>query len=636
LLDANGRVWSYNQTLLGYQGLYPSWGPYSGGFTVPTTSQSVWGVDLDEAKVNSNAVESGMGDIQFWGINDTWGGENYGIPAGSYTPQVYALGYLQQGPPPNVSLSLSGNPTSISVHMYRGAGFQLSVYSTDWETPPVNTAWSWGNPTGYDFSGHPVGQEIDVGFYNNGTLVDFLGDSITALADGDTLRTSCLYQGGDAAAGCPSVTAGSVQAAGGGWDPTGSSGTIFLGAEGAYFGQELRAVAFVGGYTIGLFIFESAATLYGPFAPSLWLYPTAFAPGTYSLHAYTYGYTQNAPAVAYAQSTQVANLRINLVTGVNITLTILFKKEGMITPTAANMSVRVRLFNDVGTLVAEWMSSEGVYEGQSGNANSADGTSQYPFGPVTTVGGGRALEPTPTPLNTYDFLPAGTTTLQVLMAGLPQVPPFGEDGFYATPKGGYTSYGEPPGWGGTYFGDPIFTHRIYPENGGARMVACDFELDCYPNPGPTWNSTAYFPNSGILGKPEYQGGYLAEVDFVNWYAANEGATPNYNPPVGGLLMGESYHLIEGAPSASGVSFTEDAALNPAFLGHSLAANHLGPYSQNVWLILGPSEGGSASATFGVESNGLTSSNALIMASSLTSGQPQVATITTPKLHESAT
>jgi hypothetical protein len=197
-----------------------------------------------------------------------------------------------------------------------------------------------------------------------------------------------------------------------------------------------------------------------------------------------------------------------------------------------------------------------------------------------------------------------------LLAGLPQVPPFGEDAFYGTPKGGYTSYGEPPGWGGPYFGDPIFTHNTYPQNGGGRVEACDFELDCYPSPGPTWNATAYFPNSGMLGNPAYRGGYMAEVDFVNWYAANGGAPPNYNPPVGGLLMGESYHLIQGAPSESGVSFTEDGALNPAYLGHSLAANHLGPYSQTVWIILGASTGGSASATFEVESNGLTSGNIL--------------------------
>ena len=197
---------------------------------------------------------------------------------------MHILGYLEEDSPPTVSVALSGNPISISVHMYRGAGFQISIYSTDWETPPVNTAWSWGNPTGYDFSGNSVGQEIDVGFYDDGALVGFLGDSITSMAAANTLRTSCLYQGGDAGANCPGITASSVQAVGGGWDPVASSsGTVFQGAEGAYFGQELRAVGFVGGYTVGLFIFETAGSLYAPFAQSLWLYPTSFAPGAYSL-----------------------------------------------------------------------------------------------------------------------------------------------------------------------------------------------------------------------------------------------------------------------------------------------------------------------------------------------------------------
>jgi hypothetical protein len=142
------------------------------------------------------------------------------------------------------------------------------------------------------------------------------------------------------------------------------------------------------------------------------------------------------------------------------------------------------------------------------------------------------------------------------------------------------------------------------------MVSCGFELDCYANPGPNWNATAYFPNSGIPGKPNYQGGWTAEIDFVNWYASNSGNTPNYNPPVGGLLLGESYHLIQGTYATSGVSLTEDAALNPAYLGHTMAANHLGPYSQNVWHILGASPGGAASANFEVDSNGLTSTTVL--------------------------
>jgi len=610
VVDSNNQVWSYNQTLLGYRGLYPRQGAYSGGFAVPTTFNDIWGVDLDPAKVNAHAIESGVADIQFWGINDTWGGENYGIPAGTYTTQVYALGYMEQSPPPQVSITLSGNPLGVSDHVYRAAGFNITVYSVDWERPRVSRPWVWGNPTGFDFQGHSVGQEIDIGFYNNGTLTDFLGDSVTAIADANPLQTSCLYQGGDTGASCPDVTLTSVQAVGGGWDPVGMSGAAYVGANDAYFGQELRAPGLVGGYTDGLFIFEKTPFLFAPFGHTTWLYPTAFNAGQYDLRAYTYGYVQTTPAAAYAQINQIADISIQLIIGVNVTLGILFKKEQIFTPTAANMSARVRLFDDTGRLVAEWMSSEGTYvQPGSSLARAADGTTQYPFGPVTTGGSGRALQPAPVPLNTYNFLPGGISYLQVPLAGLPQVPPFGQGSFFGMPKGGYTGYGTMPGWGGPYFGDPVFTHPIYPANGGARPNACSFEVDCYANPGPNWNALGYFPNSGILGSPDYQGGWMAEVDFVNWYTANTGSTPNYYPPTSGLLMGESYHIIPGSPSRSGISFTEDAALNEVFLGHSMIANYLGPYSQEgVWQIAGASLSGEASGVFEVDLNGLVSGN----------------------------
>jgi len=604
LVDSNGQMWSYNQTLLGYLGKYPQWGAYSGGFNVSTTTQNLWGVDLDPGKVNAHAIETGVADIQFWGINDTWGGENYGIPSGTYTAQVYALGYVESGPPSLVSLTLSGNPTELSSHLYRGGGFILTVYSTDWERPAVQTPWVWGNPTGSDFQGRSVGQEIDVGFYRNGTLADFLGDSISGIADANTLQTSCLYQGGDAPAGCPDITVSSVQAVGGGWDPVDSTGAAYQGGDGVFFGQELRGAGLVGGYTRGLFIFETQVVIFAPFWHSLWLYPTAFNSGEYSLHAYTYGYVQVLPTTTYVNVTQVADASITLVIGPNVTLSILFKKEHIITPTQANMSARVRLFDDTGSLVAEWMSSEGTYDIGNGVTRAADGTTQYPFGPVTTTIAG-ALQPNPTPLNTYNFVPAGTTSLQVLLAGLPQVPSFGQGAYYGAPKGGYTAYGAPPGWGGPYFGDPIFTHHTYLQNGGARLDACSFELDCYPNPGPYWNGTAFFPNSGIAGMPEYRGDWTVEVDFVNWYTSNSGNTPNYSPPPGGLLVGESYHIIPGTTATSHISLTEDAALNRAYLGHSLVANHLGPYSQQMWNVLAPPPGGTASAAFEVDSNGVT-------------------------------
>jgi hypothetical protein len=102
-------------------------------------------------------------------------------------------------------------------------------------------------------------------------------------------------------------------------------------------------------------------------------------------------------------------------------------------------------------------------------------------------------------------------------------------------------------------------------------------------------------------------------------APTQGSTfAQYYPPVNGLLMGESYHIIPGTTATSGISLTEDTALNlyvsppgSAFVGHTMAANHLGPYSQEgVWQIAGTHNSGEASAIFEVDLNGLVSGNVL--------------------------
>jgi hypothetical protein len=158
-------------------------------------------------------------------------------------------------------------------------------------------------------------------------------------------------------------------------------------------------------------------------------------------------------------------------------------------------------------------------------------------------------------------------------------------------------------------GDSVFT---------AAAIHCNFAVSCIPV------GRYPYPNTGILGASDYQGGWTAEVDFVNWYVNNTiatytpaGGSPQYGgqyyPPVPGLLMGESYHIIPGTTAKSGISLTEDAALSPppTFLGHSMAMNHLGPYSQQgVWQISNAHLSGEASGIFEVDYNGLVSGNAL--------------------------
>jgi hypothetical protein len=680
LMGADGNVYSYNQTalglyclsntnpsvvcekrgLLGPPGVFYArrgggngWNvvePTYGGFSsVPHGLYGhslLTGANLDPDGVNSNAIQTGRANIQFWGIDKTWSGEDYGLPSGTYSPFTYVLGYVAQGALEQVSVTLSGNPTSVSDHMIRGPGFNVTIYSVDWERPLVERHWEFGNPEGWtgqedtglygsDISGNSptgfinnnsVGLSIDLGAYSNGSLADWTGDDQAALL-ASSIGTSNLFQ---------NQFESNATLNGGGFPITNQAGVLF-DANQTWFGSELFLTGSVGGL-LGSFIsfplsampflavgqFHNVNSLF--LVPHLML-PTAFTAGNYQFGAFTYGYVQDQPFSAYAQNTQIADIHINLVIGVNITLDILFKKESIITPTAENMSGRVRIFNDQGQLVGEWMSSEGTYAVTNGYSRAADGTNQYPFGPL------RASIPQPLPLNGYNFIPGGTNLLHVVIAGLPQVPAAYRNAPAAVP-GFYNQ------------GDPVFL-----------PYACAFFLACYsgrlglnfrtgqvgiipPETTIPGNAVGYpFPYTGIAGAPDYMGGWTAEADFVPWYANNtstmeaasggwqcgsEQALPScttinagtppfaqYYPPVNGLLMGESYHIIPGTTATSGISLTEDAALSSTFLYHSMAANLLGPYSQEgVWQIAGTHNSGEASGIFEVDLNGFVSGTIL--------------------------
>jgi hypothetical protein len=609
--------------------------PLYGGFTTIAHGfgfghSPLTGANLDPFGVNGNAVQEGRANIQFWGMDKTWSGEDYGIPSGTYSPFTYVLGYNMQSPTEQLSVTLSGTPTSISDHMLRGPGFNVTIYSIDWERPTVNRAWEFGNPEGWTFredtrlwgsdisgnsrtgfiNSNSVGLGIDLGAYMNGTLRDWTGEDQAVLM-ASSIGTTNLFQ---------NQFENNVTLNGGGFVITNTAGALFDTNQ-SWFGSEICAAGYTGGWlgpavTFGGQPFLSA----GPFhnVNSLFilphiLLPTAFKPGEYNFGAFTYGYVQDQSSSVYADVGQIADVRINLVIGVNITLDILFKKEHVITPTGFNMSGRVRIFNDQGQLVGEWMSSEGTYTTRSGFSRAADGTNQYPFGPL------RASVPQPLPLNGYNFIPGGTNLLHVVVAGLPQVP--------AGKRNAPTNLP-----GGSNQGDPVFT-----------PYACAFYLACYsgrlsanyltgkmnyvpPQTIIPGMAVGYpFPSTGIAGYPDYQGGWTAEVDFVNWYANNSAtqqaasggiqtksgsAFPQYFAPVQGLLLGESYHIIPGTTAKSGISLTEDAALSSTFLYHSMAANHLGPYSQQgVWQISNAHLSGEASGIFEVDLNGLVSGNA---------------------------
>lgn len=659
LVGADGHVYSYNVTGLGYNSNYyyddhgctsydqlssvlrasnfltfSSYGGFKGSGEYGAPSRNcLTGSALDKAGLNKDSIASGRATIQFWGLNDTWGGENYGIPSGTYTPNVAANGYYSPTPLEVVSVMLSGNPTSISDHLFLGPGFNVSVYSIDWERPRVSRNWVWsGCQNGNAL--FCVGSEIDVGFYQvtngiAGTLSDYFGfepsNLPVSVQNPSLLDFGGLFQG-PRGIDCVTGTSPSFNCA----EMDGGGRNVLQGfsnSHNVYYGQPAE-YAYVGGYTAGSgnfgFLVASRLLTDSMFTTPTLTWPLHFKEGEYNLAAYTYGYIQDKSFSAYAMNGQVADMKINLIIGVNVTLDILFKKERIITGTPLNMSARVRVFNDQGQLVAEWMSSEGTYVDRMGHAIAANGvlpatggtdavgdglTPLYPFSNIIPFSGSWELPASG--LNGYDYIPGGTTLLHVLMAGLPQQPPLGNL-FFTT----------------SYFADPLMSGamgRVKLSPLAYLLGACDFDLSCYPAPYGQYP----FPYTGISGAPDYTGGWTAEVDFVPWYANNTstmelasggGQAPTnpgtnifaqYYQPVNGLLMGESYHIIPGSTARSGVSLTEDSALNSVYLGHSMAPNHLGPYSQQgTWQISGAHNSGEASAVYEVDLNGLVSGNAL--------------------------
>ena len=105
--------------------------------------------DLDKARLNQFAIETGRRTFSS-GASTILGVERTTVSPQEPTNHMSSHWVtLRTSPVEYVSVTLSGNPTSISDHMYRGAGFNMTVFSIDWQRPRVSRHWVWGNPTGY-------------------------------------------------------------------------------------------------------------------------------------------------------------------------------------------------------------------------------------------------------------------------------------------------------------------------------------------------------------------------------------------------------------------------------------------------------------------------------------------------------
>jgi hypothetical protein len=284
------------------------------------------------------------------------GSYDYGLPTDTYTIRLFMRGYIQAIPPAtsfdeldqplSVTVSVGTCLLAASTHMYRGGSINASVTSTDWERPEVDRNWVWNgtsvNVLVYDISSKNF---IDVINFWNAKKQQW------SIPTQDSQFMSIPWPGWLASFGSGSsflTTNGSVSV-----DRLGPDLPSVPSADPA---NSRRTFDFLQENIHEGFLFNFTSYRLPTFRSNLAIYP-----GTYALNGWTYGYVQpNVVAlgdlgtviVAVPWLAQTADINLNLLIGVNLTLSVLFKTEKIIAATPYNMSVRLRVFDDEDRLVA--------------------------------------------------------------------------------------------------------------------------------------------------------------------------------------------------------------------------------------------------------------------------------------------
>jgi hypothetical protein len=552
---------------------------------------------------------------------------DYGLPAGTYEIYLYLRGYIPDLVQ-SASVTLSGNPTILSTHLHRGARLNVTVYSVDWERPRVQRPWEFPGAQFRlyvaDASGRTYGY---VGYTDIGTPD----------REAEPARQPACHMPSSSPPFCPTGTPQIIAP----YDATGS--TIVINSWDGYSAAEVDSpgltpgqVQFGGGYApfwdIGGFLLVTSNYRFDEsdnFTAS-----DALRTGIYYPYALTYGYVQRSNFNLYATEGGTASIQMSLLKGMNLTLRIVFTDEGNLAPTEFNMSMRVRVFDQNGNLVATASSKSPDTASLRTDFSSANffGLGRFTgenIDPAVTIS--ESYYPDPfTPSPSPGSNPQHTERLNSIAAdssadtflwygtwpvGVGGSPVTGWQGFDSDPIHNRVSdfatfQSNANFWGleewkttvpydtsevrvflaGIYdpFGDPL-------DDFGSAVL---HTLSWKAARGEAIDSMYY----GILGATEdggYTGPWLVEVDCWNEYPApergpgNAPPTANWYPPVEGLLEGDSFHLI---PDPQGADF--------GFAGNTLSTNGLGPYSQNgEWSLPNSAIGTEESAVYSLARRG---------------------------------
>jgi hypothetical protein len=288
--------------------------------------------------------------LRYRGIYD------YGLPTDMYTIRVFMRGYIQALPPATsideldqpltVSLAVGACLSEASTHMFRGGSINATITSIDWEIPTVERNWVWNNTSVnllvYDISSQNF---IDVISFWNANLQRWY------IPRQDSMFKSIPWSGWLGSYGPGSsylMTNGSVEV-----DQFGPDLPNIPSANPA---TSLVTLNFIQDILHEGFLYNFTSYRLPTFRSNLAIYP-----GTYALNGWTYGYVQENVLslgdlgnvfVAVPWLGQMADVNLKLIIGVNLTLTMLFKAERIISGIPYNSSVRIRVFDDADNFVA--------------------------------------------------------------------------------------------------------------------------------------------------------------------------------------------------------------------------------------------------------------------------------------------
>jgi hypothetical protein len=285
-----------------------------------------------------------------------------------------------------------------------------------------------------------------------------------------------------------------------------------------------------------------ASSPIGPFRSMIAIYP-----GTYSVVGWTYGYVQNNVVdpgdvghvlLAVPWLGSIADSRVQLIVGVNFTLSMIFKDEKIISGMLYNSSIRIRIFDSYDRLVAATTLFSDISP-----------ILPRPFHVGFFADDKSLIDPNPNLQQLIPFgIPAGTKDLTYVdLAGTYQ----------------YTD----PGSSG------VELHTIFSFDHGV------------------WGNSGYSQYSG-----SYNGPWTVMIDVVNWYQPNA-----FYPPVPGLLQGESpyyfpynhlgpfsqngYEIISNAPLGGEASAIFELDLRGLIQGTILAMNWVNQDREASWIRL---------------------------------------------------